>query len=125
MGSFSLSNQKSTIRPDNKTTNPAGNHHLFGFIGFPGLETRNFGSDQVLIFWVFLHTLVGAFVARETNSECHHRLIGGYQGFPALDSGKLGNFGLGRVSDFPGFLKTLVGVLAARENTRENENKQS
>ena len=98
---------------------------MFGFIGFPGLETRNFGSDQVLIFWVFLHTLVGAFVARETNSECHLRLIGGYQGFPALDSGKLGNFGLGRVSDFPGFLKTLVGVLAARENTRENENKQS
>ena len=45
----------------------------------------------------------------------------GYQGFPGMDSGKLGNFGLGRVSDISGFLNTLVGVLAAREN----ENKQS
>ena len=89
--------------------------------GFPSLEPRNFGSGQVLIFWGFLHTLLGAFAARETNSACHHRLIGGYQGFPGMDSGKLGNFGLGRVSDFSGFLNTLVGVLAAREN----ENKQS
>jgi len=68
-----------------------------------------------------LHTLVGAFVAKETNSAVHHCFIGGYQGVPGLDSGKLGNFELGRVSDFSGVLNTLVGVLAAREN----ENKQS
>ena len=86
--------------------------------GFPSLETRNFGSGQVLIFWGFLHTLLGAFVARETNYACHHRLIGGYRGFRGMDSG---NFGLGRVSDISDFLNTLVGALAAREN----ENKQS
>ena len=74
---------------------------------------------------MFLHTLVGAFFARETNSACQHCLIGGYQGFPGLDSGKLGNFGLGGVSDFSGFLNTLVRVLAARENMLENENKKS
>ena len=84
-----------------------------GLSGFSSLETQNFGSGSN--FLVFLHTLVGAFFARETNSACQHCLIGGYQGFPGLDSGKLGNFGLGRVSDFSGFLNTLVGVLAARE----------
>ena len=72
-----------------------------------------------------MHTLVEAFVAIETNSACHHCTYWGYQGFPGLDSGKLGSFGLGRVSDFSGFLNTLVGVLAKRENMRENDNKQS
>ena len=68
---------------------------------------------------MFLHTLVGAFVTRETNSACHHQWgYQGYPGYPGLDSGKLGNFGLGRVSDFSGFLNTLAGVLDARENEK-------
>ena len=125
MGSFSLSNQKSTIRPDNKTTNSAGNHHLFGVIGFSRSGNPKFrvGSSSNF-FCVFAHSSWG-FCCKRNQLCMSPSPYWGYQGFPGLDSGKLGNFELGRVSDFSGFLKTLVGVLAARENTRENENKQS